>query len=153
PHSGAQQLGQRLAAERVQQRLPDPAVHVADAGQRVRRVDDSGAEREAFEPEPLSLVHQDGGRPLVHLQHESRSAHPSAPSRSGGAAPAPPGGPAPPFGGAKAILTLPERPADSACDSASRQRVRGYTPSTKPPRASWEARSSAAWKSSAPRLA
>ena len=75
PHAGLHQLGEGLGVRRVEEGVADGAGEVLDSGQRIRRVDHAGPERELLEPEPLAFVHEDRRRPLVYLQHESRSWH------------------------------------------------------------------------------
>jgi hypothetical protein len=108
PHPGAQQLGQRLAALRVQQRVADRALDVGQPGQRLRRVDDAGAGREALQPEALALVHHERWGAVVDLEHEAWTGHALLLSSI-----------------SKATLTVPRRPADWAWSTASRQRYSG----------------------------
>ena len=78
-HPGLQQLRERLGVpERMQQRMTDRGVHVPDPRQRVRGVHHAGAERELLHAEALPFVHEQRGRPLVHLQHETGSGHVSS---------------------------------------------------------------------------
>ena len=75
-HARDEQLGKRLrVTDRVQQRVTHGRRHVADARQRVGGIDDPRAERELLHAVALALVHEQRGRPLVHLQHESGSGH------------------------------------------------------------------------------
>ncbi len=110
PHAGEQQLRERLHVERVQQRLLDGGGHVGQTRQRVRRVDDPGAERELLQVEALAGVDEQRRRALVHLQHEAgagaaRFGHAVCSSQACGS---------------KAILRVPRRPAAKAWSSASR---------------------------------
>jgi len=55
--------------------MTDGGVHVADAGQRVRRVDHLGAEREALDAEPFAGVHEERRGSFVDLKDEAGSTH------------------------------------------------------------------------------
>jgi hypothetical protein len=75
-HPGEQELGERLRiAERVQERMPDVRVQVADPGQWVGRVDDARPQREPLHPVPLPLVDDQGRGAFVDLEDESWAWH------------------------------------------------------------------------------
>ena len=57
------------------ERVRDKRVDVAHAGERLRRVYDAAAERQLLQTEPFAIVKQQRRRPLVDLQHETRSRH------------------------------------------------------------------------------
>ena len=106
-HPREQQLRQRVHVLRVQQRVLDRLVDVRHGRQRLRRVDDAGAEREALQPEAEALVDDQRRGAVVHVEDETGATHRV-------------------LLGSKATLTVPRRPAEWAWSSASRQRCSGY---------------------------
>jgi len=105
-----EQLRQRVAAVRMQERMGDRILEVDDGRQRLRRVDHPAAQWQALQPESLTLVHQQRGSPFVDVEHETWSAHTltcSCPQRYANVD-------SYPRPGAKTTLMLPNRPAAAA---------------------------------------
>ena len=112
-HARTQQRGQRVAIDRVKQRIADGAVGVGQSDQRVGGVQDSrAAGRQLLEAESLAVVKHDRRRRLVDVQHEtgSRGTLVRSHQRSFRCFS---------LRMSKAILTAPRGPALAACSIAS----------------------------------
>ena len=74
-HARAQQFAQRRGVDRRVERGFDRGCRVVEAGKDLRRVDDAGAEREAFEAQALAGVHEQRRGSFVDLENEAGTGH------------------------------------------------------------------------------